>query len=64
MTYVDDFLLDGEKEDILWFDAKLDSRFKCKPIEFVTEGVVIDYIGIDGDLVDQGSDLPQYGKLH
>ena len=46
LTYVDDFLVDGEKEDIMWFDAKLDSRFKCKPIEFVTEGEVIDYIGM------------------
>lgn len=47
LTYVDDFLMDGEEDDILWMDGMIDKKFKSKPLEWVVENVPIDYIGME-----------------
>ena len=46
-TYVDDFLLDGEEPDIVWFDVTIDGRFDCKPLEFLDIDCSIEYIGME-----------------
>ena len=41
--------MDGEEEDVDWFDEKMDAdrggKFICKPLEFLTEDNPIDFIG-------------------
>ena len=46
LTYVDDFLFDGEEEDIHYADKKIDGRFDCKALEWLTIEHSIDYIGV------------------
>ena len=46
LLYVDDLLYDGQVEDIEWISSQLDSRFKCKPIEWLTADHPIDFIGM------------------
>lgn len=52
LTYVDDILMDGEEKDILWFEKLLEARFKCKPSEWLSEGNVIDFVGIQVFMVN------------
>ena len=51
-TQVDDFLMDGEEEDIIWLSNKLDARFECKATEWLTTETPIDFMGIDVKLTD------------
>ena len=44
---VDDFLLDGEEPDIVWFDITIDGRFDCKPLEFLAIDCSIEHIGME-----------------
>jgi hypothetical protein len=47
LLYVDDCLMDGAEEDVQWMDALLDTRFKCKESDWLTEDNPLDYIGMD-----------------
>jgi len=47
LLYVDDILMDGEQEDIDWFDYKLVNRFDCKDREDLTVDNPVDYIGLE-----------------
>ena len=47
ITYVDDIIMDGQEEDVVWFSNLLDARFDCKPLEWLVEGDGgIDFLGM------------------
>ncbi len=45
LMYVDDFFLDGDEEDIIWFCDRMEGRFDCKPTEWLDLGEDLDYLG-------------------
>jgi hypothetical protein len=48
LLYVDDNLLDGEEDDIKWAAAKLDERFDCKDLDWLSPGPsALDYLGME-----------------
>ena len=47
LTYVDDFMLDGEEKDVRWIDVVIDGRFDCKPLEILTIDESVEFIGIE-----------------
>ena len=46
VIYVDDILVTGKKADLLWFFALLQSRFECKPVQWLEKGKSLDHLGI------------------
>jgi hypothetical protein len=47
LLYVDDCLLDGEEDDILWLSEKLGTRFQCKDLEWLAPDQPLDYLGMN-----------------
>jgi hypothetical protein len=46
IVYVDDVLADGRQEDLDWFFAEFQGRFKTTPVTWLTTDTPIDFIGI------------------
>jgi len=46
LLYVDDNLYDGEEDDIRWASDRLDNRFKCKNLEWLTQDCPLDHLGM------------------
>ena len=48
ILWVDDDLMDGEEDVIIWASDKLDNRFDCKDLDWVkANGPKKDYIGTE-----------------
>ena len=52
ITQVDDFLMDGNQEDIEWADKMIGNRFDCKDLEYLQIGLPLDFMGIQVLLTD------------
>ena len=48
LLWVDDDLIDGNEDDILWASNKLDDRFDCKDLDWIEpNGPKVDYLGME-----------------
>ena len=46
LLYIDDNFIDAEEEDIKILDERLDDRFDCRDIEWLSTGEELDYLGL------------------
>jgi hypothetical protein len=46
LLYVDDNLIDAEEDDIKWALDRLDARFDCKEVEWLSPDSPLDYLGM------------------
>lgn len=63
LLYVDDVYADGDEDDIAWIFDLLDSRFTCKPAEWLTEATPLDYLGQEVILTDTHIHLSMYSYI-
>jgi hypothetical protein len=47
LLYVDDWVLDDTTSDVMAFHRQLTTRFECKELMLLEEGIYLDYLGME-----------------